>query len=234
MAYDNQHILVIALSKDFLQVIMLIDTLTKNILINRQILHSVPYKIKDVVFKPQSTRNFVTCGIQHMCFWKQTGKNLEYQVGQIAVPKGYSSGSNMIAERGKINRTGMATVCRINPKELQKMAEDEGQQNVYVTFLVMAYIKETLIAGGDDGCLYLWESNRIVLRQAAHDSAILTLHAFPENGTIATGGKEGNAFLWVMRADERSGTKRLDKIRTYQLSKNVDTNQAISEPKHNI
>jgi len=54
-----------------------------------------------------------------MCFWRQTGKNLEYQVGQIAVPKGYTSGANVVMERGKLNRTGMATVCRINPKELQ-------------------------------------------------------------------------------------------------------------------
>jgi len=86
---------------------------------------------------------------------------------------------------------------------------------VYVTFLCMAFIKDTLISGGDDGNLYLWEQNRIVLRQSAHDSQVFSLHAFPENGTLATGGKEGNAFLWVLRTDERSGTKRLDKIRTY-------------------
>lgn len=54
-------------------------------------LHSVPFKIKDLDFHPNSTKNFVTCGIQHMCFWKLSGTNLEYQVGELTVPKAFTN-----------------------------------------------------------------------------------------------------------------------------------------------
>jgi hypothetical protein len=63
MAHDNKHVIIIGLTKDFLPVIMIIDYTTQNINIYRSLLHTLPYKIKDVVFYPGSTRKFVTCGI---------------------------------------------------------------------------------------------------------------------------------------------------------------------------
>ena len=66
---------------------MIMDYTTQNVNIYKQIIHSVPYKIKDVVFYPGSTRKFVTCGIQHMCFWRQSGRNLEYHVGELQIPR---------------------------------------------------------------------------------------------------------------------------------------------------
>lgn len=39
---------------------------------------------------PNSTMNFVTCGIQHMCFWRLSGANLEYSYGELTIPKAFA------------------------------------------------------------------------------------------------------------------------------------------------
>ena len=51
----------------------------------RQMLHSLPFKIKDIEFQPGSSRNFVTCGIQHMSFWHLSGNNLQNHCGELTV-----------------------------------------------------------------------------------------------------------------------------------------------------
>ena len=66
------------LTKEYFACIMMLDWTTQRVLCVRQLLHSLPYKIKDIDFFPGSSRTFVTCGIQHMCFWQLSGKNLEY------------------------------------------------------------------------------------------------------------------------------------------------------------
>lgn len=66
---------------------MMVDWTTQQVLVYRQILHSLPFKIKDVAFFPGSTRRFVTCGIQHMCFWGHSGRNLESITGELTLPR---------------------------------------------------------------------------------------------------------------------------------------------------
>jgi hypothetical protein len=63
VAHDNKHLIIVGLTRDYLQVIMIIEWTTQNVIMYRQILHSLPFKIKDVSFFPGSTRRFVTCGI---------------------------------------------------------------------------------------------------------------------------------------------------------------------------
>ena len=65
----------------------MLDWTTQKLLCIRQMLHSLPFKIKDIDFCPGSTRNFVTCGIQHMTFWHLSGNNLESSHGQLAIAK---------------------------------------------------------------------------------------------------------------------------------------------------
>jgi hypothetical protein len=48
------------------------------VLFTRQFLHSLTFRIRDIEFMPDSTRTFVTAGIQHLCFWRLSGSNLEY------------------------------------------------------------------------------------------------------------------------------------------------------------
>jgi len=65
----------------------MLDWTTQEVYFIRQMLHSLPFKIKDIDFYPNSTKLFVTCGIQHMCFWRLSGKNLEYSIGEFTIPK---------------------------------------------------------------------------------------------------------------------------------------------------
>ena len=79
------------MTKEYYACIIMLDWTTQKVYLVRQLLHSLAYKIKDIDFYPGSTRNFVTCGIQHMCFWRLSGSNLEYQVGELTIPKTYTN-----------------------------------------------------------------------------------------------------------------------------------------------
>lgn len=50
-------------------------------------LYSIPYKIKDLEFYPNSIFMFVTCGIQHMSTWHYAGGSLTFQAMEIENPK---------------------------------------------------------------------------------------------------------------------------------------------------
>jgi len=87
VAHDCKNLIIVGLTRDYLQIIMMIDWTTQTVILYRQILHSLPFKIKDIAFYPNSTRKFVTCGIQHMCFWTQSGRNLENITGGLTMPR---------------------------------------------------------------------------------------------------------------------------------------------------
>lgn len=85
---DNRKVLVVGLTKEFYQMITMVDwTLNNKVYFTRQFLHSLPYRIRDIEFFNNSTRNFITAGIQHLCFWRLSGSNLEYQVGELTIRK---------------------------------------------------------------------------------------------------------------------------------------------------
>ena len=55
----------------------------------------------------------MTCGIQHMCFWKLSGASLEYQVGELTIPKSYSNmggGTFQHAQADNVAKWGLALV----------------------------------------------------------------------------------------------------------------------------
>ena len=73
VAYDNKHVVIIGVTPEFILSILLIEYTTNTIICQKLLIHSLPHKIKDVAFVPGYTRRFVTCGIQHMNFWKFNG-----------------------------------------------------------------------------------------------------------------------------------------------------------------
>jgi len=81
----------------------------------------------------------VTCGIQHLNFWRLNGRSLEHKIGELSVPKAFSNlgggvYSHVNRQQGKF---GLALVCEdIEPTEEEKMAiKNEDVESVYVTFL---------------------------------------------------------------------------------------------------
>ena len=91
VAYDNKHVLIVGITPEFISTIILMEYTTQTVICQKNFLHSLPYKIKDIGFIPGYTRRFVTCGIQHMNFWKFNGQNLEFTVGELTIPKAFSN-----------------------------------------------------------------------------------------------------------------------------------------------
>ena len=79
VSHDAKQVLFLGITKEYYQMISMVDwTKDNKVLFTRQFLHSLTYKIRDIEFMPMSTQKFVTCGIQHLCFWQLSGSNLVY------------------------------------------------------------------------------------------------------------------------------------------------------------
>jgi hypothetical protein len=68
-------------------VIMLIDTEAPATLGVANFIYTIPFKIKDLEFYPNSISRFVTCGIQHMSTWHYCGGALTFRAMEIENPK---------------------------------------------------------------------------------------------------------------------------------------------------
>jgi WD40 repeat protein len=80
-----------------------------------------------------------------------------------------------------------------------------------------------LITAGDDGYLYIWEHERIIRRIFAHEGSIFALDCNQKLGFLASGGIEGIVILWRLLVEPRSNIKSLDKLKVYNLRKNLDS-----------
>jgi hypothetical protein len=72
---------------------------------------------------------------------------------------------------------------------------DDDFENLFVSFLNIVYIGETLITSGDDGYLYIWAKERLEHRTLAHEGSVFALHA-GQMGLLVSGGIEGIVILW--------------------------------------
>lgn len=111
---------------------------------------------------------------------------------------------------------------------------DDELENIYVTFLCVGYMNDTLITCGDDGYLYIWEHSRIIRRIFGHEGAIYSLDCNQKLGFIASGGMEGIVIIWRLLIEPRSNIKSLDKLKVFNLRKNLDTQQAVMNPEFNV
>jgi hypothetical protein len=62
-AYDNRHVCCNAITNEYTMMILLIDTEMPSVLGCVNFSYTIPYKIKDIEFNPNSIFRFVTCGI---------------------------------------------------------------------------------------------------------------------------------------------------------------------------
>lgn len=237
VAYDNNHCVVVGVSPEFVLCLILLEIDTQTIIVTKLFLHSLPYKIKDVAFIPGYTRRLVTCGIQHMCFWKFNGQSLEHTVGELTIPKAFLNAGSGVYSHDKSNtgKFGLNLVCQdaemintvLKNQQKQKMSKlnslDEELENIFVTFLCCGFINDTLITAGDDGYLYIWEHERIVRRIFGHEGSIFALDCNQKLGFLASGGIEGIVILWRILVEPRSNIKSLDKLKVYNLRKNLDS-----------
>ena len=86
-AYDNRHLCCNCITNEYSMMIMLIDTEVPVTLGIVNFVYTLPFKIKDLEFYPNSISRFVTCGIQHMSTWHYCGGALTYRAMEIENPK---------------------------------------------------------------------------------------------------------------------------------------------------
>jgi len=103
-----------------------------------------------------------------------------------------------------------------------------------VSFLTICFIKETLIACGDDGYLYLWDKVRIIRRVYGHESSIFALNCNPKLGLIVSGGLEGIVTLWRLLVEPKSNVKSLERLKIFNLRRNVEASAAVASPEFNV
>ena len=174
-AYDNRHILVQAILHDYTTMLYLMDWQTTQLLGCANLQFSVPFKIRDLEMYPNSLFQFVTCGMQHMAVWQLRGDKLEYQNMEIEYPEDVA----------------------------EKM--DESSQELRVDFMTLIFVNETIISGGNDGYLYVWDFNKIVKQQNAHPkSQVLSLYTTLGSNMFVSGGKDGKVVIWELGSQEYS------------------------------
>jgi hypothetical protein len=62
-AFDDRHLCCNCITKDYSMAVLLIDAEAATTLGVTDFSYSIPFKIKDLAFFPNSTSRFVTCGI---------------------------------------------------------------------------------------------------------------------------------------------------------------------------
>jgi WD40 repeat protein len=106
--------------------------------------------------------------------------------------------------------------------------------NIFVSFLVICFLRDILITSGDDGYLYLWEGERIIRRVVANESSVFALSSNPKLGLLVSGGLEGIVVLWRLLVESKSSIKSLVRLKVFNMRKSLDPSQAISNPEYNI
>lgn len=96
------------------------------------------------------------------------------------------------------------------------------------------YIGETLITGGDDGFLYLWDKERIVRRVFGHEGSIFALSCNSKLGLVVSGGIEGIVTLWRLLIEQKSNIRSLERLKIYNLRRNMDPQNAVLTPECNV
>jgi hypothetical protein len=54
------------------------------------------------------------------------------------------------------------------------------------------------------------------------------------SGFLVTGGIEGIVIIWRLLIEPRTNIKSLDKLKVYNLRKNLDIEQAVMSPDYNV
>lgn len=133
-SYDTRMVACIALTRNYTQVVYLIDTHTSQILGACNLFYSLPFKIKDLEFLPTSKTEFITCGLQHMTLWTYKGGILNFRELPIeSIQLGPSQ--DEILDRSD-----------------EEPDVEEKKDTFRVTFLSLLFIMdEFILTAGDDG-----------------------------------------------------------------------------------
>ena len=208
-AYDNRHMCCNAISSEYTMMIMLIDTEGPTVLGTVNFIYTIPFKIKDLEFHPNSIFKFVSCGIQHMTKWRYSGGSLSYAAMEIENPK----------DLVELNRNDGDRKDDGNEDQQDNKEEEEDKEALSISFLTVIFVQDAIITAGDDGFIYVWDDQRISKKQKAHpDSPILSLHSTKDSFMFVSGGMDGIIIIYSI-SNRQSNTMVLRDVRIYLHSR---------------
>lgn len=122
VAHDSKHLILVGITPEYIGSLLFLDSHNREVLCHKQLMHSLPYKIKDVCFEPGLTRKFVTCGLQHINFWSFNSYNMENTVGELTIPKMFTGAGQGVYTHDKNSqaKVGLHLVCQ--EAEMQSLA----------------------------------------------------------------------------------------------------------------
>ncbi|CAD8183513.1 unnamed protein product [Paramecium pentaurelia] len=199
-AYDNRHLICNAITQEYRQEILLIDSENHQVLGVVTYTYSIPYKIKDLEFYPNSVFRFVTCGVQHMSCWQFAGGSLTFQAMEIENPK------------------DLVELVENQNDEQEGVQDNEQEQDALrITFLTVIFVQDAIITAGEDGFIYVWDDKKINKKQKAHpDQPIFCLYTSKDSSMFVSGGMDGRVILWSLSKSEYSYV--VEKIYEYSIA----------------
>jgi len=241
---NERYCVAIALSHDYRQIVLIADLWEGIELCRDTQLHSLAFKIRDIEFYPGETyTDFVTCGIQHLSFWKKHAKFISQEAADLTISNdAIIHLANPGAKSGfEENKTAMNISTSIlnvptkpcgaqlfcdnlnenvenKEKTITSMSSDKLSKNiVYATFTAIGFIGQIMLTIADDGNVYLWEKSKIIRKRQGHSGPILALDIKEKNRLVVTGGLDGRVVLWSYNEKSAYGRTDLEKIRSIHL-----------------
>ncbi len=197
---DKRRIAAVGLNKEFLQVILLADIKQQEVVAMTTLIHSLPYKIRDIEFYPDSTCRLITAGIQHLTYWKVLGKYMEGRCAEFIIPKIKLPEDPADAKAAFHAKCGAAKVC-LAEQLAEAPGDDPDSESVCVTFMGVGFVdNQTMLTIGDDGYIYIWDNEKILKRRKAHDDCIMCMSICEDNKLFVTGGNDGYVIIWMFNS----------------------------------
>ena len=239
-SYNNKKIIGYGLHKDYYGCVFIIDNNLNKLISYTTLIHTLPFKIKDMDFVSGQTDQFYTCGIQHLSLWNLHGNNLEYKnlpLNKIILYE--EKDENKLDEDNLIietNKYGCYSLVDSNSKidNLTSLYYNKNPKNyLKCTFLNIATFKTFSILSADDGCLYLLEKTVFLSKKKYHESPILSLEKNEEQNFVLSGSLDGLVLLFKVDLN----TKSLKVYTYFNLSNknsNMNSNYKIASINYNI
>ena len=239
-SYNNKKIIGYGLHKDYYGFVFIIDNELNKLISFTTLIHTLPFKIKDMDFVSGQTDQFYTCGIQHLSLWNLHGNNLEYRNIPLNKIKTHDKNDeNKLEEENIIiesNRYGCYALVDSNLK-IDTLTELYYKKNpkIYIkcTFLNIATFKTFSILSADDGCLYLLDKVDFISKTKFHNSPILTLEKNEEQKFLLSGSLDGLVLLFKVDLNTRT-LKMYSYFNLAESIPNLNPNMKMASINYNI
>ena len=210
-SYNNKKIIEYGLHKDYYGFIFIIDNDLNKLISYTTLIHTLPFKIKDMDFVSGQTDQFYTCGIQHLSLWDLHGNNLEYRnIPLNKIKTSDKNDDNKLEEENIIiesNKYGIYSLVDSNLK-IDTLTEVYYKRNpknyLKCTFLNIATFKTFSILSADDGCLYSLDKVDFISKTKYHNSPILTLEKNEDQKFLLSGSLDGLVLLFKVDLNTRT------------------------------